>query len=407
MRQVLIVDDEPLVRVTLRSMVHWERLGFACVAEAANGEEALAALAAHPDISLVILDLVMPRMDGLELLRRMRERGPMPQVIMLTAHGDFPMVREAFKLGAADYLLKTEMEHESFEPLLAAAAERIDRFKGSPGSAGHAGAMRQEALRRLLESDQPQLLREELRERGINLGTLLRLGLLTVKDFDAVSARYDPSSRLSFPLGLIAAVEQVLDRHGDAQVLRIEDDAYVVFLSFPRLLALSRIDELSRELASDIGRALSSYLNVDADIAWSAVTDLASGPSLSSLHRALMAGRARPSRIVERARERIREAFADPTLHLSRLSAELGVTPNHLSAQFTREMGRSFREYVTLVRVEAAKRLLAGSSLKVWEVAERVGYINIEHFSRVFKKLTGVPPHLFTRAPIVHSIKKP
>jgi two-component system response regulator YesN len=406
MRQVLIVDDEPLVRVTLRSMVHWERLGFACVAEAANGEEALAALEAHPGISLVILDLVMPRMDGLELLRRMRERGPMPQVIMLTAHGDFPMVREAFKLGAADYLLKTEMEHESFEPLLAAAAERIDRFKDSPGSAGHAGAMRQEALRRLLESDQPQLLREELGERGIRLGTVLRLGLLTVKDFDAVSARYDPSSRLSFPLALMAAVEQVLDRHGDAQVLRIEDDAYVVFLSFPRH-APSRIDELSRELADDVRRALHSYVNVDADIAWSAATELDAGPSPSSLYRALMAGRTRPSRVVERARQRIREFFADPSLHLSRLSAELGVTPNHLSAQFTREMGRSFREYLTLVRVEAAKRLLAGSSLKVWEVAERVGYLNIEHFSRVFKKLTGVPPHLFTRAPSVDSINKP
>jgi two-component system response regulator YesN len=397
MRQVLIVDDEPLVRVTLGSTVCWDRYGFACAAEAANGEEALAALKAHPDVSLVILDLVMPRMDGLELLRRMRERGPLPQVIVLTAHDEFAMVREAFKLGASDYLLKSEMEPRRLEPLLAAAAERIGRFEGPPRSAGHAVALREQALRRLLESEEPGPVQEELRALGVRLGAVVRLGLLTVHDFDVVAARYDSSSRASFPLSLMAAVEQVLDRRGDAEVIRIEDGVYVIFQSFPQRHSPSRTEQMSGELAEDIERALRDYLNVAVDISWSAATEIGSGPSPSALYRALTDGRARPSRLVERARERIREIFSDPALHLSRLSAELGVTPNHLSAQFARETGRSFREYLAVVRVEAAKRLLAGSSLKVWEVAERVGYLNVEHFSRVFKKLTGVPPHLFTR----------
>ncbi len=143
-------------------------------------------------------------------------------------------------------------------------------------------------------------------------------------------------------------------------------------------------DALSRDLA---GRS-------DAFI----VPHLLDVEAVSAL-RNLAGGRHAPSRLVERARKLILEGLADPQLRLAALSHELGVTPNHLSSQFSRETGRSFRGYLAFVRVEAAKRLLATSTLKVWEVAEQVGFLNVEHFSRVFKKLTGVPPHLFTRHP--------
>jgi DNA-binding NarL/FixJ family response regulator/AraC-like DNA-binding protein len=398
-RPVLIVDDEPLVRVTLRSRTRWERWGFACAAEAGNGEEALAALAAHPDIALVILDLVMPRMDGLEFLRRLRERGPMPQVIVLSAHEEFRMVREAFQLGAADYLLKSELEPERLEPLIAAAAGRLERFGGGPAVAGHATALKQDALRRLLTEAEAPLDPAELAARGVRLGAMLRLGLLTVRDFEEVSARYDASSPSGFPLGLMAVVEQVLSRHGAGEIVRIADDAYVLLVCLPERHAAARLDALCDEVARDAGTALASYLNVRVDIAWSIASEVGVGPSPAAMYAALARGRSTPSRLVEQARRRIRESYADLQLQLRTLSRELGVTPNHLSAQFVRETGRSFREYLSFVRIEAAKRLLASSTLKVWEVAEQVGFLNVEHFSRVFKKLTGVPPHLFTRSP--------
>jgi two-component system response regulator YesN len=403
MRPVLIVDDEPLVRITLRSTVDWPRWGFTCAAEASNGEEALAWLREHPETALVILDLVMPRMGGLELLRKLREGGQMPQVIVLTAHHEFEMVREAFKLGATDYLLKSELEPERLSPLLEAAGKRAERFAGSSETSGYAVALKQEALHLLLESDRHPALHDELSARGVRLGAVLRLGLLTLRDFEVVAARYDASVRSSFPAGLIAVVEQVLERNASkgilAHVLHVSDDEYVLFLSFAERHGAGRIAEASDALAADIIRALADYMNVGAKVAWSDVSDSAAGPGPASLYRALAAGRQRPSRIVERAQRLIRGSFSDADLHLEGLSAVLGVTPNHLSACFTRESGRSFREYVAFVRVEAAKRLLAGSPLKVWEVAEKVGFASVEHFSRVFKKLTGIAPHLFTREP--------
>lgn len=409
MRPVLIVDDEPLVRVTLRTTVPWEKHGFRCGAEAANGAEALAALRTQPDTALVILDLAMPRMDGLQLLRRMAEQGFHPQVIVVSAHDEFPMVREAFKLGVNDYLLKSELDTPRLEELLEAAARRIDAA-GAPPTARSTDApravMKQELLTRLLAAEDPAALRTEMETWRVRVGSVLCLGLLTVCDFELVAARYDDSSRSTLPLGVLSVAEQVLGRLPLGEVVRIADDEYVLVLSFAERHADSRILETCRAVADDIVRALASYLNIAAEVSLSAVTELGRGASPGELYRALASGRAGPSRLVVRAREHILRSYQDPKLHLPEVSRHLGVTPNHLSAQFSRETGRSFREYLALVRVEAAKRLLAGSSLRVGEVGEMVGYLNIEHFSRVFKRLTGVPPHLFAGTTVAN-VKKP
>ena len=406
MRPVLIVDDEPLVRVALRTTVPWERHGFVCVAEASNGEEALRALREHPDTALVMLDLAMPRMDGLEFLRRMAELGEKPQVIVLSAHDDFPMVREAFKLGVTDYLLKSELDSARVEAVLEAASRRIAEPGAAAGPAQHAddgriraAAMKQDLLARLLSTDDPAGLRAELAALGARVGPVLCVGLLTVSDFEVVAARYDASSRTSLPLGLLAVVEQVLGRFPLGEVVRAADDEYVLFLSFAERHSDSRMEEACRSICDDISRALASYLNVTVSIALSTPTELGKGPPPAALYRALAAGRTGPSRLTVRARDYILKHFQEPDLHLQAISEHLGVTPNHLSSLFSRETGKSFREYLALVRVEAAKRLLAGSSLRIREVGEKVGYLNIEHFSRVFKKLTGVPPHLFARPP--------
>src|SRR5262245_47656084 len=98
---VLVVDDDPLVRLSLVGL-HPFADDFDFAAEAGNGAEALAVLAAHPEIGIVLLDLSMPVMDGLEVLRRLRADPPAhpPAVVVLSAHGDYHLVRGAFKLGA-------------------------------------------------------------------------------------------------------------------------------------------------------------------------------------------------------------------------------------------------------------------------------------------------------------------
>ena len=105
MLKVLVVEDEELIRKGIILTVDWASLDCVVVGEAANGEEALEAVARfHP--SLIITDLKMPRMDGIELLRRLREQGCRAYVIILTAYDSFTYAQSALRLGAVDFLLK-------------------------------------------------------------------------------------------------------------------------------------------------------------------------------------------------------------------------------------------------------------------------------------------------------------
>src|SRR6478672_572188 len=98
----LIVDDEPRLRQVLVHLMRND--GFTCL-EAGNGEEALAHLEVHT-VTLVMSDLRMPKMDGLELLRRIRGRWPDIAVVMITAVADVEVAVSCLAIGAMDYLTK-------------------------------------------------------------------------------------------------------------------------------------------------------------------------------------------------------------------------------------------------------------------------------------------------------------
>ncbi len=105
MLRVMVVEDEEMIRRGIVLAVDWAALDCVVVGEAANGEEALAT-AAECRPSLIITDLKMPKMDGLEMVRRLREAGNDAYVIILTAYDSFTYAQQAIRLGAVDFLLK-------------------------------------------------------------------------------------------------------------------------------------------------------------------------------------------------------------------------------------------------------------------------------------------------------------
>ena len=105
MLKVLIVDDETVVRRGIVLGVDWASMDCVVVGEAANGEEGLAA-AERYNPNLIITDVRMPRMDGIEMMRRLREKESTAHFIILTAYDEFDYARAALRYGAADYLLK-------------------------------------------------------------------------------------------------------------------------------------------------------------------------------------------------------------------------------------------------------------------------------------------------------------
>ena len=126
MYQLLIVDDEPLVQVGIKSMLNWAELGIEVCATAGNGQTALEIIEAkNPDI--VITDIKMPVMSGLELARICMERyGTLrPSFIILTSYEDFHMAKEALSCQVADYLVKLELTPEILRESIEKVLQKI------------------------------------------------------------------------------------------------------------------------------------------------------------------------------------------------------------------------------------------------------------------------------------------
>lgn len=166
MKKVLIVDDDALVRMFLRQIIPWEDEGYTVAGDARDGEEALE-LAGQTQPDLVLSDVSMPTMDGVELVRRLRAEGFEGGMIMLSCHDDFEYVKNAMQLGADEYLLKNHLSPDALRAALEAVSSKRAAIQ-TPAPAieklAQKGkrALQQEALERLLagQPEEPSLLRE-------------------------------------------------------------------------------------------------------------------------------------------------------------------------------------------------------------------------------------------------------
>lgn len=140
MIRVLVVDDDKLVRKGLISAMPWEDFGMRVIGEAANGDKALEFLEAE-EADLLLTDLAMPVMSGIELMRIVRKRHPHMHIVVLTLHRDFEYIQEALRLGAIDYIAKVQLEKERFEEVLGRIKERIgERSAGGAPETGRSGS---------------------------------------------------------------------------------------------------------------------------------------------------------------------------------------------------------------------------------------------------------------------------
>lgn len=124
MIKVIIVDDDKLVRKGLISAMPWQDFDMVVVGEAGNGEKALELLETQ-SADLLLTDLAMPVMSGIELIKHVRRRFPHIYIVVLTLHQDFEYIQEVLRLGVIDYIAKVQLEKERFEEVLARIHNRI------------------------------------------------------------------------------------------------------------------------------------------------------------------------------------------------------------------------------------------------------------------------------------------
>jgi two-component system, response regulator YesN len=124
MYNVMIVDDEPVIRFGLKASVNWEQKGLHLIGDFPNGEVAFQAMQTH-HVDILITDIKMPVMDGLTLMKKALERFPNLKVILVSSYNDFEFVREGLMYGAVDYVLKPTLEPEEFLQLIQKCVKKI------------------------------------------------------------------------------------------------------------------------------------------------------------------------------------------------------------------------------------------------------------------------------------------
>lgn len=129
--KLLIIDDELLLRNGIKYLCNWEKYGFTIVGEASNGLDGLKMVEqVHPDI--IITDILMSVMDGIELTQKIKEQYPWIHIVILSSYDDFCYVKSLFKLGIADYLLKPTLEIKELLALLNRLKSNITSIDSEP-----------------------------------------------------------------------------------------------------------------------------------------------------------------------------------------------------------------------------------------------------------------------------------
>ncbi|WJE16291.1 response regulator transcription factor [Halobacillus sp. ACCC02827] len=209
--RVVIVDDEMLIRQGIINYIDWESQGFRIVGEASNGKEALQLVdELHPH--LLITDIVMPGMNGIELVKAVKERHPSVEIIVLSSFENFDYVRSAFQFGIADYILKPKLNGEE----LIRTLNRISPNTADNPVEYEKDISLEDLLRKKLEG-QEWTAEEEEKLQAFPQGAYTLLGLTETRRNGGNSALISLHQKLSEE-GAIKGIEWIADVESDFNV---------------------------------------------------------------------------------------------------------------------------------------------------------------------------------------------
>ncbi|WP_127531168.1 response regulator [Paenibacillus kobensis] len=404
--KVMLVDDELLVRLGVKSLIDWEEHDFEYIGDAADGEKALELMERQaPDILLT--DIVMPRMDGLALIEAVKHRYPNTLIIVLSSHNEFEYVRKAMKLGVEDYLLKTSMKPSELLELLVEASRKLAEKRERKPAA--------DAVSQGLEgSEAPASAYESRRERMAEQLTIRLLGH-SVQGEELPPGRYllmlgiksrrDGELEQSVTRLLEHLIESELAAVLDSRPVPIREGEMAALLARPEQAEQAPDSVANSERPHELERAVSQLVNASNRLL---------GITLHAETSGLLADWAAAADFYEAFREKLTEpAPREPAredikrlldymsaniaqdISLKQAADMINMSESYLSTIFKKETGLGFTDWINVKRIDQAAAYLEETSLPSYTIAEQVGYENINYFGRIFKKLKGASPQKY------------
>lgn len=338
--KALIVDDDVFVRKCLIQMLPWQELDFSQVLDASNGADAFD-IAMREKIDLVITDVKMPQLDGLELSKKLSQNMLDVCILLLSEHSDFEFAQRALKCGVHDYILKpltTERLAEICEKIKQATVEMQMRRYYTALKIDKSGI--RDMISEMLESMDAQALSDAFEHIAMN-----KIHRDDLKSFGLVflSELFDQTAAMTFSKNEVSAL----------CTRTLEDYSHI-----------KNVTDLLNFVKETCGKCFALSMNNN---------------SMSTTH-------------VQKMVNYIDSHFMDPDLSVAQVSEWLHLSPIYTGALFKKCNGKSIVSYIHEVRIEQAKKMLLDVSVNVKEVSSRVGYMTPDYFTRIFNMSVGVTP---------------
>ncbi len=412
--KVFLVEDEIVTREGIRDTVDWGAAGYQFCGEAPDGEIALPLIRERRP-ETVITDIKMPFMDGLQLCRILRETLPAIKIIILSGHDEFKYAQEAIQIGVTEYLLKPIVPQE----LLAAlhkVAHQIDQERQTSAHlqalqaqmSSHRSMLRERCLLDLVAGnsssadfiERAQSLEIDLLApwyQVLVIRAVPRAGApdapiySVCQQVDAITTETvgDSASIVSFKQGLEETILILKGETPDALANQVQQLSELLQQRTARLAVIGAGQATER-----LGTIVQSFAQALAQISAGERPMPAGMPVRPDDHHQEYSHSAA---LIAKARSYIDTCYADPDISLSQVAAQVLLSPTYFSVVFAREVGETFIEYLTKVRIRKATELLRTTSLTSSEIAYQVGYHNPRYFYSVFRKVVGLPPNEFRR----------
>lgn len=386
MYQVLIADDEILDLEGMCQFIPWAELGLEVTGTVNNGFEALEVLETkHVDI--LVTDVHMPGMSGMELARKALQLRPDLKLIFVSGYQDFAYVKEALSLQAYSYVLKPMDDHEliavlqkitnelhekrlreEMDSVFSQAAIKSIEYHLIGARSAHMSEHHADFYR--ITSDAKELIFDKPLDRLISC--LLACDRVMVQE------------ELKELLGAARGENSKSQLHFMMLYLLIRIDHYVsTQMNYPN--GFIPLSELEVE-------KIKSHLTKSELLSWLTdhllnLFDMENHPRFKQKKHAKVIGQ-----VIHYIEEHLHQ-----NVTLREVADELCFSPNYLGAIFKEETGKSYNEYIITLRMEKARDLLQDPKIKVYEVADRVGYRYMPYFSRQFKETYGMTPIEYRR----------
>ena len=387
MKRVLIVDDDFLVRTYLKQMINWEEFGFFIVGDAKNGAEAIEILQ-KDGADVIIADVSMPIMNGIELTRFVKKNSPRTHILILSCHDDFIYVKEAMKLGIDDYLLKNNLTEEtliealnkiSFDEeenssdierfaLIGRKKLREDFFEAfDAGNPSKKLANDADVDINFKQATVLMIIPKSWRQREEILTEAERENFLLAFEEMAINSCRNSAKSLIFVSnrGGFFHWGMIAEKFNQESAERLKNFAKLYF---------------NLELTIFIGESRENLAEISDE--WQKIYDTVkeNPPETEDLH---------PS--IKLALKYI-EAHYREEISQSDVAEAVYLNPSYFSTLFKKSLGKGFSDYLTELRIGRVKARLAKSSEKIKDISESEGFNDYQYFVKVFKKLTDFTP---------------